>query len=174
MAQSHNGASKAAPPLFSASTRAKLLAQRLNAPTDVTIEVGGVTLALRPLSSHQAFQIFDLIDEIAKLSGGLKNIEAVDGSELAAFLAVRGKEVVDLVKSVLHRAAAHTIDGEAGEAVFEEWFATLDLLPTVRALFPKIIEANGLSAMLARPPKAAPAEAPGESLGTPSTPQATS
>src|SRR5579862_2516678 len=156
--------------LFSKAERAFIWKQTVGHPTGVVVEIAGFAFDLCPLTTAQALQILDIIDSIPELknAGDLK--VDINFYQMMSLIAREGKNVMALAKSILRKSADATglIEDDEGVALFEEWFGELELRPTVTALTPALLRANGLESLLknAVAPTAQPAPAATEVVST--------
>lgn len=135
---------------FSRENRAAIAKQAIGKPTDVTVEVGGITIALVPITTEQADEVFSILESFGKLSAQAENgIAQVSPDFLAAMIPTEGRRIRKVLRSyLLESAKASDLVDDGCEDVFDEWFARLPLLDTIRTMLPKIVEAQGLGTML--------------------------
>jgi len=143
--------------LFAPGNRAKILARAVGKPTGVTVEVGGLTFNLVALSTDEVLSVTDLLTKVANLASKSEG-GTVTGTDIMRALGEDGSKVARLFESILRRSGQ--VNGPDEERLFTEWFGSLSIFEAARTLVPKILEANGLGAMLARPTE--PATSPPE------------
>lgn len=139
---------------FTAEDREAIRKQSIGRATDVSIELNGVELNLVPLSVGQAVEVFALLKSFVALRSSADKATGeavVPQDDFASLISTEGDRVKTIMHDVLYDSAVATSATEGvdvDEELFHYWFDHLPLLSTLKALFPKIIEAQGLNTML--------------------------
>lgn len=138
---------------FSAADRNAIRKHVVGQPTGVIVTLGGFDLDLVPLTTEQAGDVFEVLDAIAPLIGSTdsKGDVAVNKDAWAEIIAKEGKRVKAIARSVLRESAVANdlIDeSDAGDEVFDEWFEALPFKVMLTTLFPKVVQAQGLTTLL--------------------------
>ena len=135
---------------FSKKDRAAIAKQVIGKPTDVTVELGGMTISLVPITTAQADEIFDILDAFGKLGAQADKdgMASLNQTDLASMVPREGKRIKKVLRSYLFESAKASDLIDDCDDIFDEWFGSLPLLETVRTMLPKIVEAQGLGTML--------------------------
>lgn len=160
MSTDQSGASTA-PRIFSSSDALRILAQRPGKPTGTIVHVLGFDVDLRPFATETGGMLFDLLDRTTGFAEALQ-AESVPLPMLTKLVAVEGRTITAMLKELL-RDSLEVGDEPAENDAFEKWFARVPLLPTLKDVLPKVLEANGISQMI-RPLAAAPEPAVAETV----------
>lgn len=131
--------------LFSADNRARILAQVVGKPTGVKAEIGGIEIDLLPFNTEEGLAVFALLRKFADLFEDMRAGKVTEAS-LARAVGAEGETILGLIRSVIKRSA--NVEGDEEEQLFNQWFASLELIATVKALAPKVIAANGIGELL--------------------------
>jgi hypothetical protein len=172
MTKNTNGRALAARGLFSSDDAAELLGRNPGEPTGVTVEVGGVTFDLRPMSVGASLPIFELLRDFGRVQQATAAGE-IGGLELMTFAGERAPELVSVAKNVLKAAAEIDPDDADSVARFDRWFDGLPLRETVQRVLRRVWDAEGFST-LAEATKTDPRPLRTASTTTRSRPSATS
>ncbi len=162
--------------LFSASDRKRILALVVGKASGVEIEVGGVTFDLVAVSANELMSVLDLVIKFSDLFEKLGTGKAIEQDSIKQGIIFRaigedGGRIMQLVRSMLYRSAGLDAEDRSAEdrALFEDWFAKLPIVDTIRRLAPAVLQANGIGAI--RPTTTTENATP---TPTPSTPANTS
>ncbi|MBC5805622.1 MAG: hypothetical protein ACR2KS_10115 [Candidatus Eremiobacter antarcticus] len=191
-----NGAATSSLSMFAPEKRGELLKLVVGKKTGVEVSVGGLTIDLLPLSTAEGLSLFSYVREYSFVFKKLQNNE-FSQMDFADIIGKDGPEISRLLGLFLARCVGLALeprpDVRAQDPTFLElrdfqladqperdsfvlWYASLDLSSTLREVGPKLLKANGLSAMVDPQPAASPdvAENKATPSSTQSTPSATS
>jgi hypothetical protein len=149
---------------FTADDRDAIRKQTVGTPTDVAFEVGPIAIRLIPLTVEQAEDIFGLLDaftEVQKQANDSGDVAAA-GEVWAALISREGRRAKKLMREILLESAE--ANGLVDDVeVFDLWLGRLPLVDTIKALLPKVVEAQGLMTMMGKSstPTSQPSETPG-------------
>jgi|GEM_PF-2717140 len=133
--------------IFSAANRAFLMEQAIGKPTGIIVELGGLEFNLVPLSTRDGKRVIAMAEELTETWKGIAGGN-VTQADVFATLGSKLPEVLDMVKRVLADSAG--IADDDARALFEEWFEATPFVPTLKALIPKVLRANGMDAIADR------------------------
>lgn len=134
--------------IFSGAERAFVKQLSVGKPTGEIVTLNEIEVNLVPLTTRQGK---DLVAILGAITTAFKPGAPVDIAAAVDALSQEYERTMKLTRDVLFRSlcASDQIDLEDdGEAVFDDWFFELDLRPTMTALVPAVIRANGLSNIL--------------------------
>lgn len=134
--------------LFTPENRTRILAMKANKPSGVLVEVGGLSFDLVALNAGEVLSVLDVLSRLAELAKAAQT-GTLDGTSIMAAAGQDGRKIADLMRSVLKRSAGVATADE--ESLFNEWFDAQAIMDLASTVVPKILEANGLGAILARP-----------------------
>ena len=159
---------------FSADDRETIRRHTIGKPTGVLVDLSGVEFDLVPLTTAQGNAIFEILDAVSPLiskadAGG--NV-AIAQTAWAGIVAAEGRRVNSILRGILLASAKATLvpcgetslplfdpDDADSLALFDEWFEALPLVETVRTLFPKLLEAQGMTTLMGNSSTPQPEEA---------------
>lgn len=143
---------------FSAADREQIRKQAVGEPTGVIFAFAGFKFDLVPLTVEQGKQICAIVDAIAPFMRA-DGVAEMQQDVLAQVIGRDGPRATSLLHDILHESAlANDLinESDAGEEAFDEWFGKLSLFNAVKQLWPKLIEAQGMSTMLGNSSTPAP------------------
>ena len=151
----HDGA-KARRALFSAADRAKIMQLVVGKPSGTLVTIGGIEFDIVPFNTTDGMELFELSERVGELWGKAR-ASALEEAEVGAAIKAEGSRVLKLMRTALEAAAF--IEDDEQQALFDDWFAKLPLIESVRTLAPALIAANGINALRGNAsPPAAPTE----------------
>lgn len=152
MSQKSSGAGATSRRIFPIAEARKILAQRVGEPSDVVIELGGLSIALHPLTTADSDFVIEVINGLDVAYRNAKD-GATDGSisqetllGLITSAAGQVAELRDFVREQLSRALYVKTDEE--RELFDAWWNGLPFVETLKTVLPNLIAASGLSSLV--------------------------
>jgi hypothetical protein len=141
---STNGAGKHRP-IFSAQTRLELLKQVVGKPSGVIVELGGLQIDLVAVSVADDEQVIGLAQTFGSIYDDVMSKQITSFAEIIPQIGGRYRDLKDILKRMVHDSVE--VDGDEGEAAFDEWWNALPLVETMQALASATLSANRLASL---------------------------